>query len=61
MGWASCGLVVGPVVGRCIQNCPGGFLCPTPPLDSILLPKLVSSVYKCLQNVIERRGGATER
>ena len=26
MGWASCGLVV----GRCSQNCPGGFLCPTP-------------------------------
>jgi len=28
MGWVSCGLVV----GRCSQNYPSGFLCPTPPL-----------------------------
>ena len=34
MIWASCGLVV----GRCSQNCPGGFLCPTPPLNRWEVP-----------------------
>jgi len=47
MGWASCGLVV----GRYSQNCPGGFLSPTPPLitrwSSQL--KMIESVLRLFQ------------